>query len=209
MSLKKAILISVIPITLVIVLLLSNILTQEQAKNPDNENPQPKTDEDITGINEKKSLAFTISQGPESYSIILDSQYLTDDIQDEKTNYYEFVSLGDFPSINSIELKALYHCTEENIQTQADYIILNYQSSATIFSCESFLYSNNNTLMTYAIQDNKTSEYCFVCLLYDIENNILCEFILEIGDIETFRVISSNDTVKQMFENVYITLIKP
>ncbi len=210
MSLKKAILISVIPITVVIVLLLSNILTQEQAENPDYENPQPQTDEniideDITEITEKKSLEFSISQGLKSYSIILDSQYLTDDIQDKKLNYYEFVSLGDFPSINSIELKAMYHCTEENIQTQADYIILNYQSSATILFCENFLYSNNNTLMTYAIQDNKTSEYCFVCLLYDVENNVLCEFILEIGDIETFRVNSSNNIVKQMFENIYIS----
>jgi len=163
------------------------------------------TEAEDTSASESSSLEFSFLQGLKDYNIILDSECPAYESDDEKYNYFEFITSDDSVSAKSVELKALHCCSGENIQTQADSIITNYQSSATILFCENFSYSNGNTLIKYAIQDNETSVYSLVCILYDAGTEILCEFLLTVGDIEAIRVITSGNDINLLFENIRIS----
>jgi len=146
---------------------------------------------------------FSGEQNSKKYNIILEPQsvLLT---AGERENYYEFAVSDDIPSVKSIELKALYTCAEDDINTQAEDIISSYRDSLAVLSFED-LSSGKNTLLSYAVLHSTTSEYSFICFIYDAESGILCEFMVTAGDIETFRVLSSNGTVGGLFDEISIT----
>ena len=153
--------------------------------------------------NNIENLVFKISHLGDCYTIevLPDNVTRTTKVNE---NHYELTCSSNFADLNSIELTGVYSCTVEQYLTQVETFIGNYLNSSTIFGSESFSYGSDELLVTYIIQKTDTMVYYQVCYLHDIENELLFEFLVELGDLESLRTISAAGTVKDLFSNIKI-----
>ena len=119
-------------------------------------------------------------------------------------NYYSFKKINDNHVVKGIEFKCIYIAAEENLKDSSLILSERYHSANTFLYEVDFTYDNGDNLISYAMQNNETFSYQQLCYLGFNRNNIICEFVLDLGDLESLRHSNYEKSIIRLFQKVIV-----